>query len=211
MKGWKEGSPADSLVISPEFEVMGKLPVNERYRQEPVQEYLMFLNDSLAGKLPGFGEDTSVSQTTDGETVLESDHAITDNLKVVLTPELPKREILSTFRTPESGYQDYTVVEIDATAFRNGGWLTINLQVGDAEAAGSFDLYPGDSVLPTEGMPDGALVNAWDVPPGQTDVIEYHFDQGQVFKLGATGNWFSEQGSINAFLAKISVEPFKGN
>ena len=211
MKGWKERSPADSLVISPKLELMGRLPVNERYRQEPVQEYLTFLKDSLVGRLPGFGisiinEDPSASQSTDQETVLESGHVATNSLKVVLTAADPEQEILSTFRTPERGYQDYTVVEIDATAFENGGWLTIDLQVGDAEAAGSFDLYPGDSILPTEGMPYGTLTSAWDVSPGDGSVIAYYFDQGQVFKLGATGNWFSEKGSVNGFLAKISVE-----
>ena len=132
---------------------------------------------------------------------------IPDALKVRLTPEGPEQEILSTFRTPESGYQDYTVIAIDATAFENGGMLTIDLQVGDAEAAGSFDLYPSDSILPTEGMPDGALTSAWDVPPGQSRVIAYFFEKGQGFQLGTTGNWFSEKGSVNAFFVTISVEP----
>ena len=207
MKGWKKGSPADSLVISPAFEVMGRLPVNERYRQEPVQEYLTFLKDSLAGALPGFGEGTSQTQSIDWKVALESDHVASNTLKVVLTDAAPEQEILSTFRTPELGYQDYTVIEIDATAFKNGGRLTIALRVGDAGAAGSFDLYPGDGELPTKGMPEGALTSAWDIPPNENGIIEHYFAGGQVFKLGATGNWFSEKGSVNAFMAKISVEP----
>ena len=207
MKGWKKHSPADSLVISPKFELMGRLPVNERSMMNPAEHYLMFLKRALAGKLPGFGEEISAPQSTDWGTVLESGHLTTDPLKVVLTDAEPEQEILSIFRTPGSGYQDYTVVEIDATAFENGGWLIINLRVGDAEAAGSFDLYPGDSTLPTKGMPDGALTSAWDVPPNENGKIEYYFKGGQVFKLGATGNWFSEKGSVNGFLAKISVEP----
>ncbi len=208
MKGWKAHSPSDSLVISSKLEVMGRQPVNELLSPGSLtQRYLMFLKRSLAGKLPGLGEDTPASQSTDWEAVLESGHVTTDALKIVLTAEDPEQEVLSTFRAPGQGYQDYTVVEIDATAFENGGWLTIDLWVGDAEAAGSFDLYQGDSILPTEGMPNGALTSAWDVPPEQGSVIEYYFDQGQVFKLGATGSWFSEKGSINGFLAKISVEP----
>ena len=206
MKGWKEHSPADSLVISPKLELMGRLPVNERSRQNPAEHYLIFLKRSLAGKRPGFGEDASAPQSTDRETVLESGHVTTDDLKVVLTDEEPEQEILSTFRTPEYGYQDYTVIEIDATAFENGGWLTINISVGDADPAGSFDLYDGDTELPTKGMPDGALTSAWDVPPNESRIIEYYFDWGQAFKLGTTGSWFSEKGSINGFLAKISVE-----
>ena len=65
---------------------------------------------------------------------------------------------------PGQGLQDYTVVEIDTTAFKEGGVLTITISVGDAESAGSFDLYDGETELPTEGSPRGALTSAWDVP-----------------------------------------------
>lgn len=207
MKGWKKHSPADSLVISPKLELMGRLPVNDTSYRNLVDHYLTFLKRSLAGKLPGFGEDTSQTQSIDWEAALESGPVASNGLKVVLTDANPEQEILSTFRTPEHGYQDYTVVEIDATAFENGGWLIINISVGTADPAGSFDLYDGDTQLPTKGMPQGALTSAWDVPPNENGTIEYYFEGGQVFKLGATGSWFSEKGSINGFLAKISVEP----
>ncbi|RKU38247.1 hypothetical protein C6496_07055 [Candidatus Poribacteria bacterium] len=200
MKGWKEGSPADSLVISPAFEVMGRLPVNERYRREPVTEYLMFLQDSLAGELPGFGEDTWEPEPLHSETAL-------NKLNVVLNDVRSSQEVLNVFRAPGLGYQDYTVVEIDATTFENGGVLTIDISVGHAEAAGSFDLFNGDSELPREGAPENALASTYGVPPGGTQKITYTFNRGQHFKFGATGDWFSEKGSVNAFVAKISVEP----
>ena len=200
MKGWKKGSPADSLVISPAFELMGRLPVNERYRQEPVQEYLMFLKNSLAGELPGFGEDTWEPAPLNSETVL-------NRLNVVLNDVRSSQEVLNVFRTPKPGHQDYTVVEIDATAFKNGGTLTIEISVGQAEAAGSFDLFDADSELPTSGAPDNALTSVYGVRPGETRKITYTFERGQHFKFGATGDWFSEKGSVNAFVAKISVEP----
>ena len=114
-------------------------------------------------------------------------------------------EILDFFRTPERGHQDYTVVKIDATVFEDGGMLTINLQVGSGQAAGSFDLFDGDSELPTEGVPDNILAHEWGIPPGGTAVIAYRFDQGQIFQLGATGDWFSEKGSVNAFHTRISI------
>ena len=114
-------------------------------------------------------------------------------------------EILDFFRTPERGHQDYTVVKIDATAFEDGGMLTIDLQVGSGQAAGSFDLFDGDSELPIEGVPDNILAHEWGIPPGGTAVIAYRFDQGQIFQLGATGDWFSEKGSVNAFHARISI------
>ena len=200
MKGWKKHSPADSLVISPTFELMGRLPVNERYRQEPVQEYLMFLQDSLAGELPGFGEDTSESAPLNSDTVMSG-------LNIVLNDVRSSQDVLNVFRAPGLGYQDYTVVNIDATTFENGGVLTIDISVGHAEAAGSFDLFDGDSELPTEGAPENALASAYGVPPGRTQKITYTFNRGQHFKFGATGDWFSEKGSTNAFVAKISVEP----
>ena len=207
MKGWKKNSPADSLVISPKLELMGRQPVNELFATDLAQRYLMFLKDSLDGKLPGLSENTSEPQSTDWDTLRESGNIVADGSNVVLTGERLEQDVLSTFRTPEAGYQDYTVVEIDTTAFEDGGMLTIDIRVGDAEASGSFDLYSGDSELPTEGLPDGALTSAWDIPPGESGIIMYPFDRGQRFKLGATGNWFSEKGSINAFLAKISIEP----
>ena len=207
MKGWKEDSPADSLVISPEFELMGRQPVNELLRRNIAQHYLIFLKESLAGKLPGLSEEASESQSTDWGTLLESGTIVVEGLNVVLTGEQSEQEILSIFRTPEPGYQDYTIVEIDTTAFENGGMLTIDIWVGDAQASGSFDLFTGNSELPTKGIPDGALASAWDIPPGERDIIMYPFDHGQRFKLGATGNWFSEKGSVNGFLTKISVEP----
>ena len=207
MKGWKKRSPVDVLVISPELELMGRQPVNELFSSgDIVQSYLAFLQDSLAGKRPGFSEDTSkTSPEPDSESLSELDAAISKDLKVRLTSEKPKWEVLNIFQTPKRGHQDYTVIEIDTTAFKEGGVLTIDILVGGAEPMGSFDLYDADTKLPTEGMPRDALTSAWDIRPNERGRIEYRFDQGKVFKLAGTGSWFSEEGSLNAFLAKISV------
>ena len=208
MKGWKKHSPADSLVISPEFELMGRLPVNERTSPyNGATGYLLFLQESLDAKLPGLGEESSEPQPKDWNTffeaAVESGAIVDDGLRAVLTSKHSKQEILSVFRIPETDTQDYTVVEIDTTAFKDGGILTINVWVGDAEVAGSFDLFAGDT---TELVPDNALASVKDIPTNQKEVIKYPFNQGQVFKLGATGN-SSGKGKINGFLAKISVKP----
>lgn len=129
----------------------------------------------------------------------------TRELNIVLNKESQTQQVLDIFRSPGGGYQDYTVINIDTTAFKDGGVLSIEIEVGGAEPAGSFDLYDEDDELPTEGIPD-ALVSAWGVLPCQTDKITHEFDTGKVFKLGATGDWFSEKGNINAFQLKISVE-----
>ncbi len=204
MKGWKKHSPADSLVISPKLELMGRLPVNERTPPyNGAKGYLLFLQDALEGKLPGFREDTSTHWNTLLETVVESGAIKDDGLNVVLTDEHAEKEILSVFRTSETDAQNYTVVEIDATPFKDGGVLTIDVWVGEAEVSGSFDLFAGDT---TKLIPDNALASARDIPTNQKEIIKYRFDRGQVFKLGAIGT-SSEKGKINGFLAKISVEP----
>ena len=210
MKSWKKGSPVDCLVISPTFELMGRQPVNELLFAggNTPRHYLTFLQESLAGKRPGFGEDTSkTSPEPDSAYLSDLDAAISKDLKVILTNKKPKREVLNIFRTPKSGYQDYTVIEIDTTAFKSEGLLTIDILVGSADPKGSFDLYDGDTELPTQGTPHSALASAWDILPGKKGTIKYRFDRGKVFKLGGTGSWFSEEGSINAFLATISVTP----
>ena len=115
-------------------------------------------------------------------------------------------EILDFFRTPERGHQDYTVVKIDATAFENGGTLTIDIQVGRAALIGSFDLFDSNSELPIEGIPKGALAQAWGIQPGETGKITYPFAKGQIFQLRATGGWVDEKESTNAFRARISIQ-----
>ena len=203
MKGWKKHSPADSLVISPKLELMGRLPVNERTPPyNGAKGYLLFLQDALEGKLPGFREDTSTHWNTLLETAIESGAIKDDGLNVVLTDEHAEKEILSVFRTSDTDTQNYTVVEIDATPFKDGGVLTIDVWVGEAEVSGSFDLFAAD----TELVPDNALISTRDIPTNQKEIINYPFDRGRVFKLGAIGNT-SDQGKINGFLAKISVEP----
>ncbi len=130
-------------------------------------------------------------------------------LNVILNIDQPLQEVLDIFRAPGKGYQDYTVVNIDTTVFKDGGLLTIDIQVGSAESYGSFDLFDENTELPTEGIPEEALASAWGIEPGKREIISHRFEQGEVFKFGATGDWFSKKGGINAFIAKISVEENK--
>ena len=194
VQGWKKHSPVDSLVISPGLELMGRQPVNELSRHnwhKRAEHYQLFLAESLAGKRPGLGE--------------EDPAPLSSSLNVVLNPAQPSIEVLDTFRIPETGSQDYTVVKIDATAFEDGGTLTIDIQVGRAAPVGSFDLFDSNSDLPTEETPESILAQAWGIQPGETRTITYRFDKGQVFQLKATGGWVGEKGSINAFRARISI------
>ena len=124
---------------------------------------------------------------------------------VTLNAAEPSRDVLSIFRTPDAEYQDYTVAEIDVTAFKDGGVLTVELWIGRAEAAGAFILFESDGELATDGMPKVILTAASGIVPGKSGRLTYHFDKGGRFKLGATGNAFSGKGKVNSFLAKISI------
>ncbi len=126
---------------------------------------------------------------------------------IVLNDDKPSQDVLSIFRTPTAGYQDYTVVEIDATAFRDGGTLTIDIQVGSAEAAGAFVLFENENELSIGEMPKTILTAASGIPGGKTGRIAYRFEQGTTFLLGSTGKSFSGKGKVNSFLSRISIEP----
>ena len=185
--GSKKASPVDCLVISPELELMGRQPINELYGESRrrglryAEGYFMFLVESLEGKQPGLGN-------------------------VILNNKQPLQEVLDIFRTPMIGYHDYTVVVIDTREFEDGGTLTIDIEVGRAEGAGSFFLFDSNSELSTEKVPMGALAKAWLISPGDTGQITHHFDHGKMFKLGASGRWTNKRGTVNAFQATISVE-----
>ena len=125
---------------------------------------------------------------------------------VVLNDDKPSQDILSIFQTPAAGYQDYTIIEIDTTAFKDGGMLTIDLWIGSAEAAGAFILFASDSELSTDGMPEVVITSASGIVPGKGGRLSHRFDEGTRFKLGATGNSFSGDGKVNSFLAKISID-----
>ncbi|RKU12038.1 hypothetical protein C6501_11640 [Candidatus Poribacteria bacterium] len=187
MKGWKtgsqKGSPVDSYVISPEFELMGKQQFTELEIAGISQKeyYHTFLKDALEEKQPGLGN-------------------------IVLTREHLVEEVLDVFRTPAVGYLDYTVVVIDLTSFENGGTLTIDIKIGRDKGDGEFYLFDEDGELSIdEEEPKDALTGTWG-EPCDTRQITYRFERGQRFKLGASGYWDEGEMCINAFLAKISVE-----
>ena len=127
--------------------------------------------------------------------------------KVVLSDEEPSQQVLSIFRTPSAEIQDYTVVDIDATAFKEGGEITIDLWIGSGEAAGAFILFTSNTELSAEGMPEVVLTSASGIIPGKGGRMTHRFDKGTRFQLGATGNAFSGEGKVNSFLATISIEP----
>ena len=163
-----------------------------------MEGYRLFLSEALEGKRPGLD-------------------------RITLTPMCPSAETMDTFQTPMIPHQNYTVVEIDATAFE-GGTLTLDIGVGRGKAAGIFYLFDGNQNLPTEKAPKGvptsvwerqqgdayvealdALAIEWYIGPEKTGKIAYPFDQGKLFRLCVTGSVYGVRGSLNAFSLKISV------
>ena len=126
---------------------------------------------------------------------------------VILNAEKPLQEILSVFRTPTAGFQDYNVFEIDTTAFKNGGTLTVNIWIGSAEASGAFILFAKDGEFSADGMPKTVLASASGIRRGKAGRITHRFEEGAVFKMGVTGNAFSGKGLVNSFFARVSIVP----
>ena len=204
INGWQLHSPVDCLVISPELELMGRQLVNELHQDSidrglsETEWYRLFLSEALEGKCPGLG-------------------------RIVLTGACPSSEIMDTFQTPMVPHQDYTVVEIDTTAFEDGGMLTLDIGAGRGKAEGVFYLFDDDKDLPTEKAPKGVPASVWErqegevylealgalateaVYPEKTERVTYSFDEGQLFRLCVTGSPYSAKGSRNAFSIKISV------
>ena len=168
---------------------------------------------SEKGSINAFKAKISVAEYPQVESLEKENPELDENIQEMPLSELclvldkaePVQEILNAFRAPGTGYQDYTVINIDTTAFKGSGTLIIDIRVGDADIFGSFDLFDGDTELPTEGYPDIALNSAWGIGPGEAGKIRHRFARGSVFKFGATGDWYGEKGHINAFKARISV------
>ena len=219
--GWHERSPVDCFVISPDFELKGKLPLNKylydghdwdggRTRAE---NYRLFLIEALEGKYPGCSADNSFAYLLgeDEDTSQQESpfKPFLTGLDVVLNPTQPMLEVLDVIRTLEVGYQKATIIKIDATAFEKGGILTIEIRLGSAKLAGSFYLYDSDIEFPTERGQryDTSIANATDVPPGGTAQITYPFYRGQVFKLAIAAAELSDKEEyVNAFQERISVK-----
>ena len=216
----------DCLVISPDFELKGRLALNKylygghdwdggRTRAE---NYRLFLIEALEGKYPGFSADNSFAYLLGEEEDTPEQESpfkpFLTGLDVVLSTAQPALEVVDVIRTPEVGYQESTLVKIDATAFEKGGVLTIDIRVGSAELAGSFYLYDSDIEFPTERGQryDKSIANATDVPPDGTAQITYPFYREQVFKLAIAAAELSDKEEyVNAFQARISVESTKKN
>ncbi len=110
---------------------------------------------------------------------------------------------------PGEGKQKYDVLDIDTGKMEKPGLLVIKIQMGKGNSAASFDLFPGDVDIPSDPKQqeqlrtEESVAHLYDVPAGHSGTLIYPFTPGDKFKLGATGNWFSNDDATNT--AKIQA------
>lgn len=123
-----------------------------------------------------------------------------------LTVRSPQTTFSGVLIAAGSGYHNYRITCIDVTDFPQGGKLVIDIFLGDGVSSASFDLFPNNISIPTEGSPTGAIAGQHDISPrGKTQIIHY-FDPDTILQFGATGNWGSPKGATNAYKVRMRVE-----
>ena len=110
-----------------------------------------------------------------------------------------------TLIAPGMWKHNYRLIRLDASRFVNGGTLHITIRVGDGKSDASFDLYMQGAQIPVGGFAK-SLAHAYDVPRTSSAKINYHFDQGTVFLLGAEGNWNSKAETTNTYRFVVDVD-----
>lgn len=126
---------------------------------------------------------------------------------LVLTPAKKTTSCTGTFTAPGAGFQKYTIVKIDTTAFTSGGKVKIALEIGNGESAASVDVFAETTPIPTQGRPAGTLGGVYDIPPGKKDIaLTLVFKKGGIYQVGITGNWGSRPGATNSFRLNAIAE-----
>ncbi len=110
-----------------------------------------------------------------------------------------------TLVAPGRGKHSYQVTMLDASRFVNGGTIHITITVGGGESEASFDLYPQDLALPSEGLPN-SLANAVNIHSASCAKINYRFAHGTVFQFGAEGSWNAKAGATNTYSFVVDVD-----
>ncbi len=175
----------DILVLTPNAKVVLHQPETALPHRNRTQAYLTLLGHA--------------SEVANGRVLSKLDaHPISLGKKL--------NEVLQVIRASGTDTPNFTFVEIDTTMYENGGILHIEIQLGEGEATGTFELFDADATLPTEGVPDDdvVLVGFGEIQPRGKAHLFHRFDQGKFFKLGAS-SLDNEAGSTNAFIARVFV------
>jgi hypothetical protein len=184
--------PVDSVLVTPELEVVGHLNVHEPAALFPVS-YRAFLARGLAlarGEPPPEEEPLP---TPAGEAGL-------DLLRP--TPEQPIVSLLDVFRAGRPGELSLRYIPLDLSAFLAGGELELEARVGGAGAAAKFELCaspPGD---PSFSSPVRTLER---VAPGESATLTLAIEPGRAYGLAVMAAAGMAEGASNAFLATVTM------
>jgi hypothetical protein len=123
-----------------------------------------------------------------------------------LTKVSPTMDGRGRITAPGRGAHNYNVFYVDTRAFPQGGELDVMVQVDqNSTLSGSFELYPKGTAFTQAGASTHPLTGKYDVAPGSIVHLLYRFNAGQIFALGAEGNWFSPKGTTGNMIFRASV------
>lgn len=132
----------------------------------------------------------------------------TKNNTVYLKRNYRSSQFSGVLTAPGNGNQRYKITCINVTDFTQGGKLAFKIRLSNGISAGSFDLFPKNFPIPSQGNPNGTLVGRYDISPNSSTEINHFFEYGTVFQFGASGNWGSPVNSTNFYQVNVTVEGF---
>jgi hypothetical protein len=126
--------------------------------------------------------------------------------KIVLTRANPAANGSASITAPGRGNHHFNIFYVDTQDFADGGTLNVDITVDrNSQATGAFNLFKGDTPIPTRGYLPMSVANAYEVPAGGTGHLRYHFERGTILAFGAEGNWADKPGVTGDVSFHIAV------
>ena len=180
--------PVDSVLVTPALEVVGHVNVNQPEALLP-ELYARFLRRGLA-----------LARGEEPPPEPEEEPGTASPPPVRLTPSEPEGTLLDLVVVAKEGSFDMRFFALDASAFTGPLELTIEVRLGSAAAAGTFELCAAPSDMPEMMSPVETLAR---LEPGKVGTLTHTFERGALFGLAVKGAEGQAEGATNAFLATI--------
>lgn len=132
---------------------------------------------------------------------------VSGSSSVTVDVEAPSISGQGSVTVPAAGSNKYTLVTIDASAYKQGGTITVLASMGSGASGGTFQLFPGTYTPPTKGSVANVLAQASNTAPGKSALVTYTFPAGTSnrFKLGIAAGTPGAVGASNTYTYLISV------
>jgi hypothetical protein len=180
--------PVDSVLVTPALEVVGQVSVNEPPAFLP-ELYAHFLARGLA---TARGEEPPPAP--------EEETGSASPPPVRLTPSEPEGTVLDLVVVASSGSHEMRFFALDASAFDGPVELSVEVRLGTADAAGTFELCAAYPDMPEMMSPVETLAR---LEPGKVGTLSHAFERGALFGLVVKGAEGETEGATNAFLATV--------